>query len=135
MVLDPLKGSFDGPIYGPMAPLDTQQNWAQGASNSLHNPWTTVYKPQPMDCGIRSAVRGLWTIGQQREGNGQEGPYTKVKPISPKTQKKAQKAIKSKIIKNNFSKGQGPKDYGRARGRYFQGKWRQDPLKTLLRKF
>ncbi|MBW0490334.1 hypothetical protein O181_030049 [Austropuccinia psidii MF-1] len=77
-----------------MAPLGPQQNWAQGASNSPHGPWTAAYGP--------------WTVGHQNLKMAKNGHTSSLHHFHHKIQKKAQMDIKSFLSKKHSSKGQGP---------------------------
>ncbi|MBW0591681.1 hypothetical protein O181_131396 [Austropuccinia psidii MF-1] len=86
-----------GPILGPLVPLGPQQNWAQGASNSPHGLGTPAYGPRPAD--QRTPRDKKWP----------KWPYITKSPKITINHKKAQKAIKSSLIKIHHSRGHSPK--------------------------
>ncbi|MBW0514429.1 hypothetical protein O181_054144 [Austropuccinia psidii MF-1] len=110
-----------------MDPGHVGEIWVHGVH---FGPGGLPSPPRTADCGVHPA--------DHRTPKTKERPKRAIQPRTTHFQqdpKKAKKAIESIIIRNYLSKCQGPKDYGKARGRYFQGKWGQDPLKTVSRTF
>ncbi|MBW0474410.1 hypothetical protein O181_014125 [Austropuccinia psidii MF-1] len=85
-----------------MEPLGPQPNWAQGVSNSPH--------------GLRTAAYSAWTIGPQRSQKAKKGHILIKTKFCTQDSEKAKLAINSISIKNQHSKGQGPKAMVRPEG-------------------